>query len=173
MTFDKTVQQYLQESEQNDKSFIYTSNTGSTFYYKDPTLETLHRTEKDPNTGLTLPAVEYSTGGKLWKVDGKDHRVEKDPQTGLSLPAYENPDGCKLWFKNGKLHCEDGPAVVLRKDYDNWIIGGHTASNGEWYLNGVKLSPKEIEEQKQKIALNNRVASDENNPLKNIFGNLN
>jgi len=172
MTFDKIVQQYLQEVYKTDKSFIYKSH-GTTYYYKDLTLKTLHRTEKDPNTGLTLPAVEYDTGSKLWRVNGDEHRDEKDPETGLSLPAYESADGVKLWYKHGKLHCEDGPAVRMPKEYDDWVVNGHTVKNGEWYLNGNKLSPKEIEEQKQKIALNNRVASDENNPLKNIFGNLN
>ena len=164
MTFDKTVQQYLQESEQNDKPFIYKSN-GSTYYYKNATGVTLHRTEKDPNTGLTLPAVEYSTGSKLWKVNGEEHRDEKDPETGLSLHAYENPDGCKLWYKNGKLHCEDGPAVVLRKDYDDWIINGHTVKNGEWYLNGNKLSPKEIEDQKKKLTIKADIKSHKNNRI--------
>lgn len=150
MKFDETVLQYLQESEQTGPPYIHKSH-GSTFYYKDPNFETLHRTEKDPNTGLTLPAVEYSNGAKLWKLNGVEHRDEKDHTTGLSLHAYENPDGCKLWYKHGKLHCEDGPAVLLPKDYDGWIIDVDNRHNGEWYLNGVQLSPKEIEEQNKRL----------------------
>ena len=164
MTFDKTVQQYLQEVYKTDKSFIYKSH-GTTYYYKDLTLKTLHRTEKDPNTGLTLPAVEYDTGSKLWRVNGEEHRDEKDPETGLSLPAYENPDGCKLWYKHGKLHCEDGPAVRMPKEYDDWVVNGHTVKNGEWYLNGNKLSPKEIEDQKKKLTIKADIKSHKNNRI--------
>ena len=164
MKFDKTVQQYLQESEQTGPPYIHKSH-GSTYYYKDPNFETLHRTEKDPNTGLTLPAVEYGTGSKLWKVNGDEHRDEKDPTTGLSLPAYESNDGIKLWYKHGKLHCEDGPAVLMPKVYDNWMVNGHTVQNGEWYLNGNQLSPKEIEEQKKKLVIKQEIKGHKNNRI--------
>ncbi len=51
-----------------------------------------HCTEKDPETGFTLPAV-VEDGNLYWLRDGKFHRTDKDPVTGLTLPAQRRADG--------------------------------------------------------------------------------
>ena len=64
--------------------------------------------------------------------------------------SWDNSAGTKLWYKitaPWELHREDGPAVEYKD--------GRT----EWHINGIKLSLKEIEEQKQKIALDKRIKS--------------
>ena len=59
------------------------------------------------------------------------------------------------------MHRLDGPAIIL-------------ANNGgvQWWINGIELSPKEIEEQKQKIALNKRVKTSTDNPISGIIADL-
>jgi hypothetical protein len=70
------------------------------------------------------PAVEYSDGGKEWRLNGRYHRE--------GGPAIEWVNGDKSWYLNGKRHREDGPAV----DY----VSGHK----EWWLNGEQLTEKEF-----------------------------
>jgi hypothetical protein len=158
MKFKQLIKLY--ESEQAGPPYTRRTRYGETIYYKDPEHKIMHRTEKDPRTGLTLPAYIKDSGTKWWMVDNKLHRDEKNPRTGLSLPAVETSDGIKSWYKNNTQHRLDGPAVEL--------------SNGTelWYINGIELSPKEIEEQKQKIALNNRVKSDTGNAIGGLFDEL-
>jgi len=77
----------------------------------------------------------------------------------LDGPAYIS-GGYRAWYKDGLRHREDGPAIE------------YTSGAGEWYLHGKQLSPKEIEEQEQKIALDKQIASDENNPIGDIWSTL-
>ena len=58
----------------------------------------------------------------------------------LDGPAYIS-GGYRAWYKDGLRHREDGPAIE------------YTSGAGEWYLHGKQLSPTEIEEQEQKIAI--------------------
>ena len=61
----------------------------------------LHRDERDPETGLTLPARIYANGTKVWYKDGKKHCVDRDPETGLTLPAEIYVDGELYWYREG------------------------------------------------------------------------
>ena len=158
MKFKQLIKLY--ESEQAGPPYIIRTRHGETIYYKDPEHKIMHRTEKDPRTGLTLPAYIKDSGTKWWMVDDKIHRDEKNPRTGLSLPAVVTSDGITSWHKNGKLDRTDGPAIV-------WENGDE-----EWYINDIELSPKEIEEQKQKIALNKRVKTSTDNPISGIIADL-
>lgn len=58
-----------------------------------------HRDEIDPETGLSLPAIEYSSGTKEWYINGKCHRFDG--------PAIEYEDGDKEWFLDGKQTTEE------------------------------------------------------------------
>ena len=66
----------------------------------------LHRDDKDPVTGYTLPAVKCEGGGSIWCKNGKIHRDDKDVNTGEILPAIESFNHItgiwnKYWFING------------------------------------------------------------------------
>jgi len=155
MKFDKIVEQYLQESVR------VKYNNGKIRYYKDLKHTILHRTEKDPETGLTLPAVIWADSiHKEWWKNGMCHRDEKDPETGLYLPAVVKNDNTKLWYKNDKLDRTDGPAI-------EWGDG-----KKEWIVNDRHISPKEIEQLKQKIELNKIIKSSEGNVIKDLFDEL-
>ena len=129
-------------------------------YYKDPNFGIVHRVDG--------PAIEYADGSEAWYLNDQLHRVG-GPAITLSLtcdkPFYTMEialhAGDKAWYQNNKLHRTDGPAVER--------------NNGTqlWYINGNKLSPKEIKEQKQKIALDKRVETDEGNAIGGIWGILN
>ena len=67
------------------EQFIHIDENGDKFYYKDRTLNTLHRVDG--------PACEWSDGTKYWFVDGKLHRVDG--------PAVEWSDGDKYWYLDG------------------------------------------------------------------------
>ena len=158
MKFKQLIKLY--ESEQAGPPYTRRTRYGETIYYKDPEHKIMHRTEKDPRTGLTLPAYIRDDGTKWWMIDNELHRDEKDPRTGLSLPAVETSDGITSWWQNDQQHRLDGPAVELPNGTE------------QWYINGIELSPKEIEEQKQKIALNNRVKTSTDNPISGIIADL-
>ena len=78
---------------------IYTDEHGNKYYYNS--VHQFHRDDKDPITGLTLPAIEWANGDKEWWINGKLHRDDKDPITGLILPAIEHADESKEWWING------------------------------------------------------------------------
>ena len=50
------------------KQYIYTHSDGDKFYYKDPEMTILHRTDG--------PAIEWVGGNKEWLVNGKLHRLD-------------------------------------------------------------------------------------------------
>ena len=77
----------------------------------------------------------------------------------LDGPAYIS-GGYRAWYKDGLRHREDGPAIE------------YTSGAGEWYLHGKQLSPTEIEEQEQKIAIDKQIASDENNAISGLWSTL-
>ena len=141
--------------------YLEVDKYGTKWYHKDPEHTIIERTEKDPKTGLTLPAVEYVDGAKAWYFNNMQHRDEKDPVTGESLPATTDSKGNDEYFQNDKLHRTDGPAVVV----------GHGDSGG-WYINGVRLSPAEVKEQKQKIALDKQVTSDQDNAIGGVWDSI-
>ena len=120
MKFKQLIKLY--ETKQKGPPYLSVGKFGTKWWHKDREKTTLHRTEKDPETGLTLPAVEYEDGDKFWYKDGLQHRL-------------------------------DGPAV----EYGN----GETY----WYINDIQLSPKEIEEQKKKLAVKNEIQSHKNNRI--------
>jgi hypothetical protein len=75
-------------TEQNHtmtEQYIRTAN-GNKFYYCDPEMTVLHRTDG--------PAVECPDSYKAWYVDGRLHRTDG--------PAVEWHDGYKDWFVDGK-----------------------------------------------------------------------
>jgi membrane carboxypeptidase/penicillin-binding protein PbpC len=70
---------------------------------KGTKFKVFHRVDKDPETGLTLPALISRYGPMSWYVDGKLHREDG--------PAYMKHIGKghmvdKAWFLNGKCVTE-------------------------------------------------------------------
>ena len=79
-----------------------------------------HRGDKDPRTGLTLPAVIWSdTRDYQWKTNGKMTRNDKDPRTGLTLPAEMTGDRAFVWWKNDRMMRDDRDPItgVVLPDY--------------------------------------------------------
>ena len=153
MKFKKLVQLY--ETKHHGPTYIKIDNQGNKRYFKDHRHSILHRTEKDPETGLTLPAVEGADGAKFWFINGRRHRDEKDPVTGLYLPAIEYSNGDKCWIKDGKRHRTDGPAIV-------WVNG-----NEEWWVNDIELTSKQIKELKETIEIKKKIFTPDN-PLSSL-----
>ena len=58
----------------------------------------LHREDINPETGLTMPAVEYANGDKYWYLNGKCHREDG--------PAIEYVNGDKYWYLNNMNYSE-------------------------------------------------------------------
>ena len=61
-----------------------------------------HRTDRDPRTGLTLPAI-IETKGYFWYHNGDLCHTDRDPRTGLTLPAVINVLGFR-WYRGGRLY---------------------------------------------------------------------
>jgi hypothetical protein len=81
----------------------------------------LHRTDG--------PAIEYSNGGKEWRVGGKCHRTDG--------PAIEYSNGSKEWWVDGKLHRLDGPAIEWSDGLKEWWVDGKCLGrddSGFWAL---------------------------------------
>src|SRR5271165_2297992 len=53
----------------------------------------LHRVEIDPETGLTMPAVEYTNGYKCWHLNSRLHREDG--------PAVEYSNVATQYWING------------------------------------------------------------------------
>ena len=148
MKFDATVNRYLVESEtllpnrqyKLGKLYVQVRPNGDKFYYKNAECTINHRLDGPAVTYMNQPnATTY------WFVNGKKHREDG--------PAIEYHNGDKEWYVNGKQHRLDGPAVEL--------------ANGmaEWYINDIRLTSKEVEEQKKKIAVKQDIQSHKNNRI--------
>ena len=154
--FDTTINQLLTEavnpSKQTGPPYIVTDTFGDTLYYKDSKHTILHR-----DNG---PAVEYKDGSGAWYKDNKLHRVGGPAITLLLTsgnPFYTMEitlhAGDKAWYQNNYLHRTDGPAVERH--------------NGQklWYINGNRLTLKEIEEIKKKNAIKKEIIDNKNNRI--------
>ena len=122
-------------------------NLGHSIEYTNE-LGQLHRTDG--------PAVVHKSGNKEWYINGKLHRedgpaidyIDKKSwfKNGLyhrenNLPAIEYIEGYKAWFVEGLRHREDGPAIIRRSGIK------------EWYLNDIKYTEEEYENEIIKIKL--------------------
>jgi len=156
MKFKQLVKIY--ESEQSDESgppYIVKS-TYTIRYYKDRAHTILHREDGPAITDLHSDgSIKYEE----WLID--------DCTYNPNGPSSRWPDGSYEYRDSkGELHRDDGPARL----FVNYPYHGDTLEN--WFIHGDKLSPKEIEEQKQKIELNNRVTSDTDNAISDLWGAL-
>lgn len=92
-----TVIKQLQD-ENDGKIFVklLDDDTGKYFY---------HRDEKDPKTGISLPAIELTNGYKAWYINGKLHREDG--------PAIINSHGHYSYYLND----EEAPwlATILKE----------------------------------------------------------
>ena len=75
---------------------------------------------------LDGPAIEWSSGDKVWLQNGNLHRVDG--------PAIEWNNGNKEWWFNGKQHRVDGPALELSNGDKHWYRKGkYFSSEEEWF----------------------------------------
>ena len=154
--FDTTINQILAEavnpSKQTGPPYIVTDAFGDTLYYKDSKHTILHR-----DNG---PAVEYEDGSEAWYQNNKLHRVggpaiTLDYEGGNPFVTVDVTfeGGDKGWYQNDKLHRLDGPAIERH--------------NGKklWYVNGNRLTLKEIEEIKKRLAIKAGIQAHSNNRI--------
>ena len=156
MKFKQLIKLY--ESEQSDKPGppYIVKTTHTIRYYKDRAHTILHR-----EGGPAL--IDMYSDGDIKYEEWLQDNVTYNPDG----PSSRWPDGSYEYRdNNGKLHRDDGPARL----FVNYPYKGDMLEN--WFIHGDKLSPKEIEEQKQKIALNNRVTSDTDNAIGGLWSTL-
>lgn len=136
-TIDLDKREMVEKEVDLDPTII---NLGDLVEYLHPVTKRLHR--------LDGPAVIYSSGLKLWYVNGKLHREDG--------PAIEDPDRYRVWYVNGNIHREYGPAVERLNGTKEWYIDGkrhrldgpaieYCTGGKEWWLNGHQLTAKEVE----------------------------
>ena len=81
------------------------------------------------------PAIERSSGLKVWWHHGKKHRIDG--------PAIEYGDGHKEWWLHGELHREDGPAIEYADGNKEWHLNGKRFRNANtWARSVLKLHNK-------------------------------
>ncbi len=97
---------------------------GSIFYYNKK--NQLHR--------IDGPAIEYSSGDKVWYINGRHHRIDG--------PAIEWSNGDKSWYLSGKRHREDGPAIECKTGYKAWYLDGKFYKSKEEFLYIIKYKEK-------------------------------
>ena len=85
-----------------------------------------------------LPAVIYEDGSQFWLQNGKFHRDEDQPAVVTSTT--------QAWFKDNFRHRISGPAFLR-----SFLLEGEYLLEEEYYLEGVKLTPKEWEEERTKF----------------------
>lgn len=62
------------------------------------------------------PAIEYTSGARLWFLCREMHRLDRS--------AMELSDGERRWYQNGNLHREDGPAIEFAGGARWWYFDG-------------------------------------------------
>ena len=103
----------------------------------------LHRTDRDPITGLVLPASiefldeDHKTCRMTWNLNDKMHRDDVGSD-GLVLPAFDSPKK-QEWRMHGKLHRTDVDKTTGLVLPARIINCGDNEYEYEWYTNG-KLS---------------------------------
>ena len=103
-----------------------------------PATARYHRDERDPKTGLVLPAQVDAVGNAVWWRNGLRHRDDRDPETGLVLPSYV----CKrhrLWHCDGKLHRTDRDPETGRVLPAVWCAYGKL----QWFIDGEQMTEQE------------------------------
>ena len=63
------------------------------------------------------PAVDFTSGLKIWYRHGEVHRSGGEP-------AMIIPDGTKYWVIDNKWHREDGPAIVRSNGQKHYYFHG-------------------------------------------------
>ena len=97
----------LHESEQTGPPYIVKSSH-CIIYYNDPLHNIMHRDEKDPETGLSLPAyINNENRMNTWWINGKRHREDG--------PAIDNGYS-KQWWLNGER-----VDVKTQKEFDEYM----------------------------------------------------
>jgi hypothetical protein len=76
-------------------------------------------------TGNYTGVYLYSTGTKIWFLNGKVHREDG--------PSVEYINGSKEWYLNGQRHRIDGPAIEFANGYKSWYLNGTKYSQEEWF----------------------------------------
>jgi hypothetical protein len=89
----------------NEQNMEVVFNGSSLEFYKN---KLLHREDG--------PAIEYTTGCKVWYQNGVRHREDG--------PAVMYRNNHKEWWVNGKLHRKDGPAIERSSGVKEWWFNG-------------------------------------------------
>jgi hypothetical protein len=110
---------------------------GFTFYYKDPEMKILHRTDG--------PAIEHEKGfEESWYLDGVPHR---DGGPAFTIKKRKGVRGYSCWYKHGLQHRDDGPAEITEFSESYYKDGFLHREDGpaikrdgseEWCLNGER-----------------------------------
>ena len=84
----------------------------------------------------------------------------------LKYRVVVGPDGTRKYYNSaGQLHCEDGPAVILKNGSKFWFQNGDlhrtdgpavtwTSGNMEWWINGVQYTQQEYRTQLKALGFN-------------------
>lgn len=128
----------------------------------------LHCSEKDPRTGLTLPALIENSGTMWWVKKGKIHRDDKD-ENGHYLPAMVNEKlGEHAWYFKGKKHRSDKdeagftlPAVI-NTIFKAWFQNGKKTRD-EKDSDGLTLPSVIFASGKKVWSKNNKIFRDDKN----------
>jgi len=77
------------------------------------------------------PAIEYSSGGSMWFINGNLHRTDGGP-------AIDYGNGYMAWYVNGKCHREGGLPAVVRNNL--YLFRDTLDARNEWWNNGNQMS---------------------------------
>ena len=104
----------LHESEQTGPPYIVRGET-NTIYYADPSHKIMHRDEKDPETGKSLPAyISDPDRMKTWWINGKRHR-EDGPAREWKNTNVKNKNFKPEWWMNGVLLTDEQVEELKKK----------------------------------------------------------
>ena len=74
-----------------------------------------HREEINPETGLTMPAVEYANGDKYWCLNGKLHREDG--------PAIEYANGeTRYWINGNYIPQLDNKHIYGKENLQKFLL---------------------------------------------------
>jgi len=89
------------------------------------------------NKGKNELSFKYDKGTAMVRVQDQYIHCDDGPA------CFSKDYGYKIWFRKGKIHRLNGPAIILKEDWESWA-NAKLLKKRTWISNGKSLMNKEF-----------------------------
>jgi len=90
------------------------------------------------NKGKNELIYNYDKG--IARIRLQDQYIHCDKRPACFSKKY----GFKIWFRRGIVHRMNGPAIVLKEEWEDWLGNRNSIGKKTWVSNGKSLMDKNI-----------------------------